>query len=138
MLVSEINVKITPLEVSRRSVWEMSSRVAHDENWQKYAPISQCRQSAESARPGARPSAVIKCRQSTRVGHAAIPASTPHVRVNCRTPTLKSQFRTVQNRIREILPTHRTRKISVKFTPPRTPTIQVIQNNTENPRNRIN
>ena len=38
-------------------------------------------------------SAVINRRQSARVGHAAIPASTQHMRANCRrTPTLRSQI----------------------------------------------
>ena len=44
-------------------------------------------------------SAVINRRQSARVGHAAIPASTQHMRANCelwRTPTWRSQLRSAQ------------------------------------------
>ena len=47
----------------------------------------------ETPDPAAVRSAVINRRQSARVGHAAIPASTQHMRANCsRTPTLRSQI----------------------------------------------
>lgn len=72
---------------TRRVAWHTTSADRYTQP--SVGTVSQ----PETPEPAPVRSAVINRRQSARVGHAAIPASTQHMRANCsRTPTLRSQI----------------------------------------------